>query len=255
MSVQKLRICKKDEPFTTILNNVIQNLKNYEALGLYAYLLSLPDGWIFHKKHLSEHTKIGRDKINKLLKILHSHNLIDFVQARCANGAFAQLDLHIKDGRDFKINDLEKPCAPFTEKPLTDNQLLVNSTYKRNINKRNINKENIKSICASDDAQKSFEKFWNLYPRKKNKQRALKLWIQKRCAEKDQLILDKLALQILHDADWKNIKYIPHPVTYLNNERWEDEITPHNNHYSSTSSKFNPLVQGINNILNSSKAN
>jgi hypothetical protein len=224
MSVQKLRI-KKGFSYTSVSNKVIQNLKNYEALGLYAYLLSLPEDWIFYKKQLAEHSGIGREKINTLLKILNAHNLIEYAQVRNQSGRFAQLDLHVKDGTEFKINNLQD-CAPLTEKPSTDNRLPVNSTYIENNNKVNINtNKTSKRLCASDDALKSFDQFWNIYPRKKDKQRALKIWIDTNCHEKAEIIIKQLGMQILNDSQWKTIQYIPHPTTYLRNARWEDEIT------------------------------
>lgn len=222
MSVQKYRV-RKNDSFTTILNSVAQNLKHYEALGLYIYLLSLPENFIFHKKQLADHAKIGRDKINRLLKILHAHNLIEFAQMRNEKGSFAHLDLHVKDGTSFKINNLEKPAQPFTEKPLTDNQSLVNSTYKRNIKKIN-NNNKINISCASDDARdRDFYDFWNIYPKKKDKKRAKERW-KKIDHKKIPMIMEKLKNQIKEDIQWRDIKFIPNPTTYLENELWEDEV-------------------------------
>lgn len=226
MSVQKFRI-QKGFSFTTISTKVAQNLKNYEALGLYVYLISLPNKWNFHKSHLSKHANLGRDKINSLIKILESHNLIEIAQMRTQKGAFAQMDLIVKDGNDFKINELED-CAPFTDLPLTANQLLVNSSYKENINKININKKEIsKNICASDDAQTQlFDDFWNIYPRKKDKKRVYSFWVKNKIQEKLELIKQDILNRLKSDQQWKNIQFIPYPLTYLRNERWQDEITP-----------------------------
>lgn len=218
MSVQKLRI-KKGFSYTSVSNKVIQNLKNYEALGLYTYLLSLPNDWVFYKKHLAEHAHLGRDKINKLLQILATHNLIEYAQVRNEEGRFAQLDLHVKDGSDFKIIDL-KECAPFTEKPLTVNRLLVNTHYKENNNKININK----IFCASKNAHDGFNEFWEAYPRKKDKQVAEKAWVKNGLSKKVGEILLALENQKANDAQWKDSKFVPYPATYLNGKRWEDEI-------------------------------
>lgn len=139
MSVEKY-IIRKEQSYTVIPNKVLQNLNNYEALGLYSYLCSLPPGWEFYKKQLMEHGNVGREKLNNLLKILKNHDLIEFNQIRDEKGQFSRFELHVKDGSSFKINDL----TPLTEKPLTANRLPVNSTYKRNKEKENkTNKENI----------------------------------------------------------------------------------------------------------------
>lgn len=224
MSVEKLRI-KKGFSFTVISSKVVQNLKNYEALGLYTYLLSLPEDWIFNKNTLAARVKIGRDKLNKLLNILCAHNLIDFAQVRTQNGQFAHTDLNVKDGIDFKINELENECTPCTEKPLTANQSLVNRSYKRNNTKDN---KNTKLDSATDVAQLpplSFSDFWQDYPTKKNKVRAQRIWKSKNLDLIAQKIIDDVINRKREEAQWQDKQFIPHPATYLHNELWNDEIT------------------------------
>ncbi len=143
MSVKKYIISKAQGNFTIIPNNVLQGLKNYEALGLYCYIISLPPGWEFYKEQLSSRTGIGRDKINKLFKILEACRLLKIEQKRNTNGHFSHIDVRVDDGTSFKYNDLEKTESPFTDLPLTVNQLLVNSSYKRNIDKTNTDTKEI----------------------------------------------------------------------------------------------------------------
>ena len=70
-----------------------------------------------------------------------------------------------------------------------------------------------------------FERFWELYPRKVGKQAALKAWSRLRpSAELTKAILDAVEYQ-KHSREWKKGggQYIPHPTTWLNQGRWEDE--------------------------------
>lgn len=69
--------------------------------------------------------------------------------------------------------------------------------------------------------------FWNAYPNKKVKATAFKAW-QK--ISKEPNILDTVLQAIekhKNSEDWKkeNGRFIPHPATWLNGRRWEDEIT------------------------------
>lgn len=69
-----------------------------------------------------------------------------------------------------------------------------------------------------------FDLFWNAYPRKTNKGFAKQIF-QKLSV--DQVLLDKMLLAIgqqKQSDQWKNPQYIPHPSTWLNGERWEDEL-------------------------------
>lgn len=70
-----------------------------------------------------------------------------------------------------------------------------------------------------------FEKFWIEYPRKVSKKKSFQIW--KRLKVKKDLF-DKIMKTLLiykKSSQWvkDNGLYIPHPSTFLNQERWEDE--------------------------------
>lgn len=71
-----------------------------------------------------------------------------------------------------------------------------------------------------------FPKFWKLYPRKVGKDKAEKAWAKlKVTPELFDLMVKALGKQVL-TPDWIKDKgqFIPHPSTWLNGKRWEDEI-------------------------------
>ena len=69
-----------------------------------------------------------------------------------------------------------------------------------------------------------FEKFWAVYPKKINKKKAFEAW-----QKIDELpLMENLLLSVRGQAqgkDWKKDggQFIPHPSTWLNGKRWEDE--------------------------------
>lgn len=69
-----------------------------------------------------------------------------------------------------------------------------------------------------------FERFWGGYPRKVGKEKALKVWRRLRQVERD------AALEALprHVELWRvrqvAREFIPHPTSWLNGRRWEDDI-------------------------------
>jgi Helix-turn-helix domain len=67
-----------------------------------------------------------------------------------------------------------------------------------------------------------FAEFWKAYPKRTAKAKALKAW---RASHKDRPPIATL-LEILakHAAGWDDVKFIPHPATWLNGHRWEDEL-------------------------------
>ena len=75
-----------------------------------------------------------------------------------------------------------------------------------------------KSIVENTD----FETFYNSYPKKVGKDKALESWNKKKPRLDD--VMYALSWQ-KESADWtkESGKYIPNPATYLNQGRWKDE--------------------------------
>ncbi|MBF0121557.1 MAG: hypothetical protein HQK79_22225 [Desulfobacterales bacterium] len=71
-----------------------------------------------------------------------------------------------------------------------------------------------------------FDQFWNAYPKKIAKQAALKSFLK--INPDDQMLAAILTTieKFKQTEDWKKEKgqFVPHPTTWLNQGRWEDEI-------------------------------
>lgn len=72
-----------------------------------------------------------------------------------------------------------------------------------------------------------FNEFWKEYPKKVSKQEAIKAFNK---LSPDTILLDKILKALStqkRSSDWTrdNGQYIPHPATWLNQRRWEDEGT------------------------------
>jgi hypothetical protein len=80
-------------------------------------------------------------------------------------------------------------------------------------------------LKKEEELRDSFESFWRAYPKRKGKDAAWKAW-QKRAPSE---ALASLMVEAVHrqcrDPDWikDGGKYIPHPATWLNQGRWDDE--------------------------------
>ena len=72
--------------------------------------------------------------------------------------------------------------------------------------------------------EERFEEFWKAYPRKVGKGACRKIWNRKKFDDKT-LIKMKTALEWQkYLKQWQDVAFIPHPQTWLNQERWEDEM-------------------------------
>ena len=88
-----------------------------------------------------------------------------------------------------------------------------------------------------EPAELFFDEFWKLYPRKESKQQAKKAWMK---LNPGQELFDLIANALEYRSQTKewlaeNGRYIPHPATWLNGRRWEDEVDPQKMDQSSLS--------------------
>jgi hypothetical protein len=80
-------------------------------------------------------------------------------------------------------------------------------------------------VNKKESSNPFFEEFWKAYPRKTNKGFARKVFEKLKV---DDAMLTKMiqAIYVQNKNVWKDKdqQYIPHPSTWLNGERWDDEV-------------------------------
>lgn len=110
------------------------------------------------------------------------------------------------------------------QKLRTNNEPIVNQTRtKREPKQECIRMKKNKPLCAYTV---DFERFWSAYPRKVNKKKAFDAW--KKC-NGSRPPIDDLISAIAKQSDtptWKKDsgQFIPHPTTWINGERWSDQV-------------------------------
>jgi DNA replication protein DnaC len=67
-----------------------------------------------------------------------------------------------------------------------------------------------------------FDDFWLLYPRHVAKKDARRAWAKIPPALHNNILLACVEWRVIWSA--KDPEYLPHPATWLNGERWEDEL-------------------------------
>ena len=110
-----------------------------------------------------------------------------------------------------------------TPSKLTPNPVKIDTQNKKEIRKEN---DPPKAPQGAAWEPQMFERFWKLYPRKRDKLKALRAW--------DKLKADRKLMQTMSAAlkaqmateEWQrdNGRAIPYPSTWINNRRWEDEL-------------------------------
>lgn len=74
---------------------------------------------------------------------------------------------------------------------------------------------------------RSFDAFWDAYPRRVGKKKSFDRWCKISPDEETQKLILKNIRDRIHVGEWdlNRKEFIPHPDTFLNQERWNDEIT------------------------------
>ena len=79
-----------------------------------------------------------------------------------------------------------------------------------------------KEHMLTADTVSAFEHFWNVYPRKVGKSRAQKVFT-KESKSTDPAEIIAGAQRLADDPNLPDATFIPHPATWLNQGRWDDE--------------------------------
>lgn len=76
-----------------------------------------------------------------------------------------------------------------------------------------------------------FDDFWALYPRRVAKKDARNAWNKIGPKHRPQILAALFEWARIWNARGE-VQYIPHPATWLNGERWEDDFPPDHRPYS-----------------------
>lgn len=81
---------------------------------------------------------------------------------------------------------------------------------------------------VTQDTAEGFERFWKLYPKKKSRKEAAKAWAKLKPDEDlQQTLITALGSHCVSE-DWTKDggRYVPNASTWINGERWTDELKP-----------------------------
>jgi hypothetical protein len=245
-------------PFTQLCNKVLQTCTNLEAIAVWAYLQSQSDNWELNPTQLRKHFKVGKEKIYSILTYMINTKLL------VRHVHYGEMHKHISttytvlDGMDYLdpvmvVEGCVQSKTPLPENPDPENRDPENQDYKK---ERDLEKkeEDLNNISATDVTHENepcaFNTFWDIYPIKKNKIRSKKIWERKKLNKIAVLICNDVSNRQVNDSSWSDEQYIPHPSTYLQNERWNDSITNQAKEKPSKHKSGDALSRVINKHLN-----
>lgn len=130
---------------------------------------------------------------------------------------------YLDEEPDFQLFEdlgfIEGWRSPATKRNQTEPVVAQNRIEKKRIEKN--------PPIPPTGGENGFQEFWLAYPRKIGKGAARRSWKRIRPSPQlQQQILNSLS-QHTYSHDWSREygRFIPHPATFLNQERWDDELT------------------------------
>lgn len=154
-------------------------------------------------------TKATKPQVHKCIKFLEKENMTGCV--RTTRGMVRKVNNYerYQDSQNYKDNS--KTTTETTGGQLADNCGVLPIVEEGN--------NEIKKTLSR------FEEFWKTYPNKKNKKKAEEKF--HRLEKSNPSVVEEIFSALVwqkETEDWQKDggKYIPHPTTYLNGERWND---------------------------------
>lgn len=160
-----------------------------------------PGQLVTSRRKVSEETGVHESKIQRILSLFETEQQIEQLA-----------------GAKYRVISIVNWQKYQAVEQVDEQQM--NSNRTANEQQMNTDKE-VKKLRSKSLV--GFDEFWSEYPRKVGKGNAERAWGKIRDQESTLMaILSTLAWQKKSDQ-WRESKFIPHPATYLNQRRWEDQ--------------------------------
>lgn len=254
---------QKSADYVTISNYHLRDKRLRMAdKGLMSLLLAGEDGEVYTVAELAELGPEGKDAIYSSLNRLEAAGYIRRRQTHAEDGRFAEVEMLICErpepaeeasGEDDPSPCREKPytenpdtAEPYPEKPYTENPDTVaemedlelnhrlDTTYSResvSLKGNKVENNNTPYISPQKNASlpkwrpEMFVRFWEAYPWKVGKQAAAKAWDKLRPDDDTLRQMARGLKSQLRSELWTRGIGIPYPGTWLNQQRWEDDLS------------------------------
>jgi len=138
-------------------------------------------------------------------------------------GFYEELNLDSKETQKAKNAERQRRYRDRIRNENSNAPRNVTVTSQSDAKEKKIYKNNKKDF--TQEFTRRFSQFWEVYPNKKNRAQAEKKFVSLKITDDTLAVIKKNISDRLATGDWDDPKYIPHPTTYLNGKRWEDQIS------------------------------
>jgi hypothetical protein len=164
---------KHRNPFTAVPNSLLNDPNiSFKAKGIYSYLYSKPDGWVFYNDAILQETTDGLNSFQSGIKELIKTNWLTKRQVILENGRFGGIEFELMHNLENATTVTHKTPQNITEKPTTDNPTTDKPTTENRPTYKEIYNKEISNKEISNNIYVHFEDLWKQYPKKEGRQKA-----------------------------------------------------------------------------------
>lgn len=206
-----------DAYFAIIPEWVLDSDISANSVRLYGVLRRYADqnGQCFpSRRTLAQRCKVSESTLDRCIKELINIRAISVQHRESADGDFAS--------NMYMIHTLRGVASPVTP-PLVTSEARGGVTSDE-LTKATMNESHEPELFARPSLVDRFNEFWACYPRKIGKPAAERAYRKIKPSEHDSL-MEGLKPWAKYWADRDEPEFIPHPSTFLNQRRWEDQPT------------------------------
>lgn len=211
----------KDKNYTTINNTGLRDERlTWKAKGILAYILSLPDDWVFYMEEVAKHSKDGIASLKAGMKELKECGYVKRFPIKGEDGKIHRWETII-----YEVPQVEKPLVeilpveslPVENLPVENRPLLstnIPSTNNTNSPEKKSPRKNV-----SDGYSEDFENLWKAYPKKIDKKQGYKSFNAAIKKHSFEVIMSGVKGYADHiKRNGTETKFVKHASTFFNNE-------------------------------------
>lgn len=239
---------RPESNFTVLSNDLIRDDRlSYRARGVLVSILSRPDDWRVSRDALAREGREGRDAvgtaINELIEVGYAvrqkhqgengkwvTEIVVFDQPATENPSSVTEGSGFSGTDDWKTDDWKTDAGK--------------SVANRSTVTKNCEEENTHTLLGASsvlvipdenpapgrspgpDSTEGFERWWEMYPKKKEKKACLAFWRRMSAADREAALAAIPKHRAFWDREGTDPQYIVYPIRWLRNGRWDDDLTP-----------------------------
>jgi hypothetical protein len=200
--------------FTQIPNSWARDERlGYRAKGILLLLMSHQNGWKISLEHLANDGPDGITAVRTAILQLQESGYL--IRNTIRN------DKNQIEGSEWILQD---PFEKFEKVENLTSENLTSENLEENLISGNLT---LKNTTYKEDNRTdiidAFEKFWEVYPRKIGKAAALKAF-EKAAKKTEPAHIIECVISWTSNTNLPEMQFIPHPTTWLNQGRWQDDL-------------------------------